>query len=133
MDSTDTKILGMFMGIDGKQIDTAYMAARGYSLTMEDALIVMKLPMGGPDGYYKVCFLDILLFHSWPKTNDYSLSQSHAVNNQYHIRYNIEAMLELLWSDGGTDTTKYKVIFPIKTPLVSGLPQLVDSEFKKPL
>ncbi|KAI7800167.1 zona pellucida protein AX 1 [Triplophysa rosa] len=105
MDSTETKILGVFMGIDGKQIDSAYMAARGYSLTIEDAQIVMKLPMGGPDGYYK----------------------SHAVNNQYHIRYNIEPMLELLWSEGGTDTTRYKVLFPIKTPLMPRLPQLVDN------
>lgn len=53
----ETKILGMFMGIDGKQIDSAYMAARGYSLTIVDSQIVMKLPMGGPDGYYKVGFL----------------------------------------------------------------------------
>lgn len=44
------------MGIDGKQINSAQMTARGYILTIEDSNIVMKIPIGGPDGYYKVCF-----------------------------------------------------------------------------
>lgn len=60
MASADTKIQAMFMGIDGKRIDSAYMAARGYSLTVVDSQIVMKLPVGGPDGYYKVC-----VFSGW--------------------------------------------------------------------
>lgn len=54
--------------------------------------------------------------------------QSNAVNNQYHIRYTIEPMLELLWTEGGTDATRYRVLFPIKTPLMPRPPQLVDSE-----
>nr|XP_055041376.1 zona pellucida protein AX 1 [Misgurnus anguillicaudatus] len=103
--SAETNIIEMFMGIDGKRIDSAQMAARGYSLTIVDYQIVMKLPVGGPDGYYK----------------------SHAVNNQYHIRYAIEPMLELLWRDSGVDTTRYKVLFPIKTPLMPRPPRFVDN------
>uniref|UniRef100_A0A8C1W2W2 Zona pellucida protein AX 1 n=1 Tax=Cyprinus carpio TaxID=7962 RepID=A0A8C1W2W2_CYPCA len=104
MRSTQISILGMFMGIDGKQIDSAQMTARGYVLTTVEDHFVMKIPMGGPDGYYK----------------------SHAVNNQYHITYNIEPMLELLWSEGGMDATRYKVLFPIKTPFMPRPPQFVD-------
>ncbi|XP_067239307.1 zona pellucida protein AX 1 [Chanodichthys erythropterus] len=104
MSSSKTSILGMYMGIDGMRVSSEQMAVRGYVLTIEDDKIAMKIPMGGPDGYYK----------------------SHAVNNQYHIRYSIEAMLELLWSEGGLDSTRYTVLFPIKTPLMPRPPQLVD-------
>lgn len=55
MGSPESTILGMFMGIDGKRIDSAQMTARGYVLTIVDNQIVMKIPIGGPDGYYKVC------------------------------------------------------------------------------
>ncbi|KAK2883915.1 hypothetical protein Q8A67_017552 [Cirrhinus molitorella] len=104
MGSPQNTILEMFMGIDGKRIDSAQMTARGYILTIIDNQIVMKIPIGGPDGYYK----------------------SHVVRNQYHIRYTIEAMLELLWSEGGMDATRYRVLFPIKTPLMPRPPQFVD-------
>ncbi|XP_016411943.1 uncharacterized protein LOC107743289 isoform X3 [Sinocyclocheilus rhinocerous] len=104
MSSSETNLLEMFMGIDGKRIDSLQMAARGYVLTIVDDLIVMKMPIGGPDGYYK----------------------SHVVNNQYHITYDIEPMLELLWSDGGMDSTRYKVLFPIKTPFMPRPPHFVD-------
>jgi len=57
MTSPEANILGMFMGIDGSQIDSAQMATRGYVLTIEGNNIVMKIPIGGPDGYYKVGFL----------------------------------------------------------------------------
>lgn len=52
------------------------------------------------------------------------------MNNQYHIRYIIEAMLELLWSEGGVDVTRYRVLFPIKTPPMPRPPQFVDSKLK---
>ncbi|XP_016086354.1 zona pellucida protein AX 1 [Sinocyclocheilus grahami] len=104
MSSRETNLLEMFMGIDGKQIDSLQMAARGYVLTIVDDLIIMKMPIGGPDGFYK----------------------SHVVNNQYHITYDIEPMLELLWSDGGMDSTRYKVLFPIKTPFMPRPPHFVD-------
>ncbi|XP_016329705.1 uncharacterized protein LOC107678813 [Sinocyclocheilus anshuiensis] len=106
MSSIETSLLGLFMGIDGKQIDSVQMTARGYVLAVVEDQIIMKIPIGGPDGYYK----------------------SHAVNNQYHITYNIEPMLELLWSEGGMDTTRYKVLYPIKTPFMSRPPHFVDRE-----
>ncbi|XP_016151256.1 uncharacterized protein [Sinocyclocheilus grahami] len=104
MSSLETSLLWMFMGIDGKQIDSVQMTARGYVLAVVEDQIIMTIPIGGPDGYYK----------------------SHAVNNQYHITYDIEPMLELLWSEGGMDTTRYKVLFPIKTPFMSRPPHFVD-------
>ncbi|XDV41364.1 hypothetical protein PO909_010244, partial [Leuciscus waleckii] len=104
MSSGEATIVGMFMGIDGSEMDSAQMASRGYILTIEGNYIVMKIPIGGPDGYYK----------------------SHAVDNQYNIRYYIEPMLELLWSEGGMDSTRYRVLFPIETPFMPSPPQFVD-------
>ncbi|XP_043076436.1 zona pellucida protein AX 1 [Puntigrus tetrazona] len=104
MSSSQTSLLGMFMGINGKLIDSAKMTARGYVLSVVDDQIIMTIPIGGPDGYYK----------------------SHAVNNLYHITYNIEPMLELLWSEGGMDATRYRVLFTIMTPLMPRPPRFVD-------
>lgn len=56
--------------------------------------------------------------------------QSHIQDNQYFTSYTIEPMLELLWSEDAThEDTRYKVILPIKTPLQSQLPQVIDSEY----
>ncbi|TRZ00496.1 hypothetical protein DNTS_004526 [Danionella cerebrum] len=104
MSSTDVTYLAMHMGIDGKKIDSAHMEARGYNLTTVEDQIVMTIPVGGPDGYYK----------------------SQAVNNLYYIIYVIEPMLELLWSEGGMDATRQRILFPIKTPLAPRPPQFVD-------
>ncbi len=60
MSSIETSLLGLFMGIDGKQIDSAQMTARGYILTIVEDQVVMKIPMGGPDGYYKVWILALI-------------------------------------------------------------------------
>nr|CAM15635.1 novel protein containing zona pellucida-like domains (si:dkeyp-50f7.2) [Danio rerio] len=102
--TSDIIIHEMLMGIDGRLIDSAHMAARGFILTRNDDFIVMKLPIGGPDGYTK----------------------SGVVENLYHTRYVIEPMLELLWSEGGMDSTRYRVLFPVKTPLMPRPLQLVD-------
>lgn len=48
------KILEMHMGIDGQRLDKSQMAARGYTLSATDFHIVVEIPVGSPDGYYKV-------------------------------------------------------------------------------
>lgn len=48
------KILEMHMGINGKRLDKSQMAARGYTLSTTDFHIVIEIPVGSPDGYYKV-------------------------------------------------------------------------------
>lgn len=48
------QILEMHMGIDGKRINHALMEARGYTLIIKELQIIISLPVGGPDGYYKV-------------------------------------------------------------------------------
>lgn len=37
-------------------------------------------------------------------------------------------MLELLWTEDVTEDTRYKVLFPIATPLKDQPPQVIDSE-----
>ncbi|XP_037541818.1 zona pellucida protein AX 1 isoform X2 [Nematolebias whitei] len=89
------KTVEMFMGINGLRLDKAQMAARKYSLTTTDFHIVVDIPVGSPDGYYK----------------------SHAPDFLYHITYSVEPMLEMLWrADDTQDDTRYKVLFPITTP-----------------
>nr|XP_033935380.1 uncharacterized protein LOC117443598 [Pseudochaenichthys georgianus] len=53
----------MHMGINGQKLDRSQMAARGYTLSTTDFHIVVEIPVGSPDGYYK----------------------SHAPDYQYHI------------------------------------------------
>lgn len=48
------KVLEMHMGINGQRLDKSQMAARGYTLSATDFHIVIELPVGSPDGYYKV-------------------------------------------------------------------------------
>lgn len=48
------KILEMHMGINGRRLDGSQMAARGYRLSTTDFHIVTEIPVGSPDGYYKV-------------------------------------------------------------------------------
>lgn len=42
------------MGIDGERLSATEMASRGYTLSATDFHFTIELPVGGPDGYYKV-------------------------------------------------------------------------------
>uniref|UniRef100_A0A665WBA8 Zona pellucida protein AX 1 n=1 Tax=Echeneis naucrates TaxID=173247 RepID=A0A665WBA8_ECHNA len=100
------KILEMHMGINGQRLEKSQMATRGYRLSTTDFHIVIEIPVGSPDGYYK----------------------SHAPDYQYHITYSVEPMLDVLWkADETKDENRYKVLFPITTPLMARPPQAEDS------
>ncbi|XP_014853015.1 PREDICTED: uncharacterized protein LOC106924040 isoform X1 [Poecilia mexicana] len=89
------RLVEMNMGIDGLRLDSAQMAARGYYLSITDFHIIVEIPIGSPDGYYK----------------------SHSLDFQYHITYTIEPMLEVFWrADQTQQDTRYKILFPITTP-----------------
>ncbi|XP_027895362.1 zona pellucida protein AX 1 isoform X1 [Xiphophorus couchianus] len=89
------RLVEMNMGINGLRLDKAQMAARGYYLYITDFYIIVEIPIGSPDGYYK----------------------SHAPDFQYHITYTIEPMLEVFWrADQTQQDTRYKILFPITTP-----------------
>ncbi|XP_057679085.1 uncharacterized protein LOC130907710 [Corythoichthys intestinalis] len=99
------KILEMYMGINGQRLDRRQMATRGYALSATDFHIVLEIPVGSPDGYNK----------------------SHAPDYQYHMTYTVEPMLEVLWrSERTQEDTRYKILFPITTPLMPRQPQVVD-------
>lgn len=42
------------MGINGQRLAESEMEARGYRLSVKDFHIVIEIPVGSPDGYYKV-------------------------------------------------------------------------------
>lgn len=54
LDDGSFKIVEMHMGINGQRLDRSQMATRGYTLTTTDFHIVIEIPVGSPDGYYKV-------------------------------------------------------------------------------
>ncbi|XP_020497136.2 uncharacterized protein zpax1 [Labrus bergylta] len=100
------KIIEMHMGINGQRLDKSQMAKLGYTLSTTDFHIIIVIPVGSPDGYFK----------------------SHAPDNQYHITYSVEPMLEVLWrADSTQDDTRYKVLFPITTPLMPRPPHFQDN------
>ncbi|XP_048840791.1 uncharacterized protein LOC125714330 [Brienomyrus brachyistius] len=99
-------LLEVHMGIDGKQLDGITMASRGYVLTLTDLYITVQIPVGAQDGHFK----------------------SYAPGYQYHIAYTIEPMLELLWHEEDLHTdTRYKVLYPITTPLRPRPPHIIDN------
>ena len=48
------KVFEMHMGINGQRLDKSQMAARRYTLSATESHIITELPIGSPDGYYKV-------------------------------------------------------------------------------
>lgn len=54
------KIMEMHMGINGQRLDKSQMAARGYRLSTTDFHIVLEIPVGSTDGYYKVGTPDLI-------------------------------------------------------------------------
>uniref|UniRef100_A0AAQ5XZ85 ZP domain-containing protein n=1 Tax=Amphiprion ocellaris TaxID=80972 RepID=A0AAQ5XZ85_AMPOC len=99
------KLLEVYMGIDGQRLDAAEIEARRYSLTVTDTYIISVIPIGAVGGYYK----------------------SHVQDGQYHISYTVEPMIEMFWTEDAThEGTRYKVFFPITTPLLPRPPQVTD-------
>ncbi|XP_071396804.1 uncharacterized protein [Centroberyx affinis] len=104
--SNQFKLLEVHMGVNGQRLDAAEMAARQYSISVNDIHIVVGIPVGAAGGYFK----------------------SHVKDDQYLTSYTIEPMLELLWTeDDAHEETRYKVLFPITTPLMSRPPQVIDN------
>uniref|UniRef100_A0AAQ4RE50 Zona pellucida protein AX 1 n=1 Tax=Gasterosteus aculeatus aculeatus TaxID=481459 RepID=A0AAQ4RE50_GASAC len=100
------EVLELHMGINGKRLDRSQMVTRGYTLSTTRHHFVIEIPVGSPDGHFK----------------------SHAPDYQYHITYSVEPMLEVLWRTTGTqDDTRYKVLFPITTPLMPQLPHFQEN------
>uniref|UniRef100_UPI0037E87E56 uncharacterized protein n=1 Tax=Semicossyphus pulcher TaxID=241346 RepID=UPI0037E87E56 len=100
------QLLEVHMGVDGQRLDAAEMAARRYSLSVNDIHIIVEIPIGAAGGYFK----------------------SHVQDDQYLTSYTIEPMLELLWTeDSSQEDTRYRVHLPITTPLLSQPPQVIDN------
>ncbi|XP_056150118.1 uncharacterized protein LOC130124794 [Lampris incognitus] len=99
-------LVEVHMGIDGRRLDAAQMASRQYSMSVGDIYITITIPVGAVGGYFK----------------------SYVLNGQYFTTYTIEPMLELVWTEGLTnEDTRYKVLFPITTPMVDGPIQVIDN------
>ncbi|XP_072305800.1 uncharacterized protein [Eucyclogobius newberryi] len=90
-------LLGVGLGVNGQRLGDADLKARGYSLTVSDPYIMVEIPIGAEGGHY----------------------ESVVQEGVYLMSYSVEPMLELLWTeDLSTADTRYKVLFPISTPLI---------------
>ena len=49
------KLLEVHMGVNGQRLDAEEMAARQYTLVINDVHIITKIPVGAIGGYMKVC------------------------------------------------------------------------------
>ncbi|XP_029281423.1 uncharacterized protein LOC115003673 [Cottoperca gobio] len=104
------KLLEVHMGVNGRRLDYAEMAARQYSLSLNGHHIVVGIPIGAEGGHFK----------------------GHVQAGQYLTSYTIELMLELRWSEDATnEDTRYKVFLPVTTPLLSRPVQVIDNTVPK--
>uniref|UniRef100_G3P5P7 ZP domain-containing protein n=1 Tax=Gasterosteus aculeatus aculeatus TaxID=481459 RepID=G3P5P7_GASAC len=98
------KLLEVHMGVDGQRLDVAKMAARRYSMSVNDLYIITEIPIGAVGGHFK----------------------SRVQDGQYFTAYTIEPMLELFWSEDSKKDTRYKVLLPITTPFLPQPPRVID-------
>ena len=61
LSSGSVTIIEFHMGIEGKRLDASAMAARNYKLTKTHSHLIVEIPVGSIDGYYKVCLAVALL------------------------------------------------------------------------
>ncbi|TSR99429.1 Zona pellucida sperm-binding protein 2 [Bagarius yarrelli] len=101
------QMLENYMGVNGKWLSEVEMMDRGYSMMVTEQHVIVSLPIGGPDGYYKSSVLD----------------------NEYHITYTIEPMLEMLWLQGKSELTRHRLDYPIVTPPERRPLHVTDSAF----
>lgn len=48
------QLMEVHMGVDGQRLTPAEMAARGYSLSVNDIHVIVEIPIGAVGGYSKV-------------------------------------------------------------------------------
>lgn len=48
------EVLELHMGINGKRLDRSQMVTQGYTLSTTHQHIVIEIPVGSPDGHFKV-------------------------------------------------------------------------------
>lgn len=61
--SEQFRLLEVHVGIDGVRLHPDEMAARRYSLTVDDDYIILQIPVGAVGGFFKVCNVyNVLLF-----------------------------------------------------------------------
>ncbi|XP_029705182.1 uncharacterized protein isoform X2 [Takifugu rubripes] len=93
--SGQVQLLEVHVGINGSRLEPAEVAARQYSLTVGEVYVILDIPFGSVGGHFK----------------------SFVRDNKYYTSYQIEPMLELLWTeDAMHKDTRYKVFLPVTTP-----------------
>ncbi|TRY86295.1 hypothetical protein DNTS_016119 [Danionella cerebrum] len=102
--SSKVEILELHMGVNGRRLTPGEIENRNYTMSLTESHVVFVIPIGAPDGFYK----------------------SHSLQGQYHVSYSIEPLFELLWQDE-LHKTRYRVSFPITTPLTPAPPQIIDN------
>uniref|UniRef100_A0AAV2KBB5 ZP domain-containing protein n=1 Tax=Knipowitschia caucasica TaxID=637954 RepID=A0AAV2KBB5_KNICA len=103
LSSGRVSLLDVGLGVEGRRLEAQELKEHRYRLTVSEPHILVDIPIGAKGGHYK----------------------SVVRSGQYLMTYSVEPVLELLWTeDGSRDDTRYKVLFPIQTPLLDQPPRL---------
>uniref|UniRef100_A0A672H231 Zona pellucida protein AX 2 n=1 Tax=Salarias fasciatus TaxID=181472 RepID=A0A672H231_SALFA len=99
------QLLEVHMGVDGQRLTPSEVQARRYSISVSDVHIVIDIPLGAAGGFFKVS------------------DEPTYMNIFFSVLISI-----LLWTeDAGHEHTRYKVLFPITTPLIPQPPKVIDN------
>uniref|UniRef100_A0A3Q4AHM8 ZP domain-containing protein n=1 Tax=Mola mola TaxID=94237 RepID=A0A3Q4AHM8_MOLML len=95
----------------------------GYSATSTSSRLVVRSPYNTAETYSEdVAGIPMEVFRVtayYKASNGLSIVNLAAACPTYHVTYTVEPMLEVLWRmDNAQDDTRYKVLFPITTPLM---------------
>lgn len=60
--SLEVEILEVHMGINGRRLTPDEMESRNYAVTFKESHVVVEIPIGASDGYYKVKLSTVFCF-----------------------------------------------------------------------
>uniref|UniRef100_A0A3B4WAJ3 Zona pellucida protein AX 1 n=1 Tax=Seriola lalandi dorsalis TaxID=1841481 RepID=A0A3B4WAJ3_SERLL len=100
----------------------------GYTAMTTSTRLVMRSPYNTAETYSEdVAGVPMEVFRAsvyYKAPHGLSVENLAAACPTYHITYSVEPMLDVLWrGDNNQDDTRYKVLFPITTPLMPRPPQ----------
>lgn len=52
--SLEVEILEVHMGVNGRRLTPEEMESRNYAVTFNESHVIVEIPIGAADGYYKV-------------------------------------------------------------------------------
>lgn len=114
------RLLEVRMGIDGQRLDAAEMAARQYSLFINDRHIIVEIPVGAVGGHFKVS--GTWTFTVFFKSVICATSKTSLVkSNLFHLHNFCRVMSRMMNTSLLTQLSQWSRCSGLKTPLTKTL------------